>query len=164
MTFAFSSRSRSVQRRCPSGAGPQASSIRRASARPSSLRFALSELTFRWMVTIASIPPSVYSRIVLVTVDMQTPFDFAVCSCVNTFPWDSSRSIMIWHLHLIVLDVYFLRIIDFNRLSSASDKTIEYFLGLAIRYHRRFFYYIAKRLIWPELFGRLSLIRYTIAI
>ena len=31
-------------------------------------------------------------------VSRHTPFDFADCSWVNTCPWDSSRSIIIWHL------------------------------------------------------------------
>ena len=43
-TLAFSSSRRSAHLECPSGTGPQAISISLASARPSTLRFALSEL------------------------------------------------------------------------------------------------------------------------
>lgn len=94
-TLASSSSRRNVQRECPSGAGLQAISIRRASARPSSFRLALSEFTFLLMETTESIPPSAYSFIVFVTVDMQTPFDLADCWCVSTSPCASSRSISI---------------------------------------------------------------------
>ena len=138
-TLASSSSRRSVQRECPSGAGLQAISIRRASARPSSLRLALSEFTLLLMETTGSIPPFAYSFTVFVTVDMQTPFDLADCWCVNTSPCASSRSISIWHLHFMVFDVFFLRMMAFNFASSSSVKEILYILGLAILNHRRFF-------------------------
>ena len=85
-TFACSSRRRNVQRECPSGAGLHAISIRRASARPSSLRLALSELMFRYKVTMPSIPFVEYSFTVLVIVARHTALDFADCSWVRTFP------------------------------------------------------------------------------
>ena len=75
-----------VQRECPSGAGLHAISIRRASARPSSLRLALSELMFRYKVTMPSIPFVEYSFTVLVIVARHTALDFADCSWVRTFP------------------------------------------------------------------------------
>ena len=124
---------------CPSGTGPQASSMMRASARPSSTRLALSELTLRLNSVTASIPPSKYFFTVLVTVARHTPFDFTDCSWVNTFPWDSSRSMMIWHLHQIVLDVLFFRMTNFKLFNSSSVSSILYFFGLAIGNHRRFF-------------------------
>ena len=68
-----------------------------------------------------------------------TPFDFADCSLVNIFPWDSSRLIMIWHLHRMVLDVLFFRMTDFKLFNSSSVSSILYFLGLAIGNHSRFF-------------------------
>lgn len=114
MILDFSSSSRMVHLECPSGTGPQASSMIRASARPSSTRLALSELTLRLNSVTASIPPSKYFFTVLVTVAKHTPFDLADCSCVSIFPWASSRSMMIWHRHRMVLDVLFFRMIDFN--------------------------------------------------
>ena len=100
--FDFSSSSRMIHLECPSGTGPQASSMIRASARPSSTRLALSELTLRL------------------------------------------RSIIIWHLHRIVLDVLFFRMTDFNSFNSSSVSLILYFFGLAIGYHHRLFYCTIK--------------------
>ena len=90
--FACSSRSLNVHLEWPTGAGVQATSIMRASALPSSLRLALSEFMFRFKVTVASSPSSTYCLTVFVTVAMQTPVDFAACSCVKSFPWASSKS------------------------------------------------------------------------
>lgn len=105
--LAFSARSRSVHLACPSGAGPQAISMMRASALPSNLRHALSEFTLRFRWVMPLIPSLVNSSTVFVTVAGQTPFDLADCSWVRTFPCDSSKSMIIWHLHRIVRDVCF---------------------------------------------------------
>ena len=86
MTLDSFSSKRIVHLECPSGTGPQASSISRASVRPSTLRLALSELMLLLNSVTAPIPPSVYFETVLATVDRQTPLDFALCSCVKTFP------------------------------------------------------------------------------
>ena len=134
----FSSR-QIVQRECPSGTAPQASSISRASVRPSSLRLALSEFMFLLISVTASMPPFIYFVTVLVTVAMQTPFDLALCSWVKSFPWDSSRLRMIWHLLRIVFDVPFLRIGDFNVFNSFSVRWILYFFWSCHRDHCRFF-------------------------
>lgn len=110
MTFdSFSSR-RIVHRECPSGTGPQASSISRASTRPSTLRLALSEFMLLLNSVTASTPPFMYFATVFVTVARQTPFDLALCSWVRIFPCASSMSRSIWHLQRIVFDVAFLRV------------------------------------------------------
>ena len=106
-TFASVCNKRSVQRECPSGAGVQAISIICASAHPSSLRIALSELTLRFKVIMPSIPLSEKSLTVLVTVAMQTQFVLADCSCVRTLPCASSRSIIIRYLLRTVLEICF---------------------------------------------------------
>ena len=132
MTFdSFSSR-RIVHRECPSGTGPQASSISRASTRPSTLRLALSEFMLLLNSVTASTPPFMYFATVFVTVARQTPFDLALCSWVRIFPCASSMSRSIWHLQRIVFDVAFLRIMDLSSLYSSSVSLITYFLGLAI--------------------------------
>ena len=141
----FSSSNCIVHLEWPSGTGPQANSMIRASARPLSTRLALSELTLCLNSVMISIPPSKYFFTVLVTVARHTPFDFVDCSWVNTFPWVSSRPIMIWHLHQIVLDNLFLRMTDFKKFNSSSVSSFLYFLGLATESHRRFFYYARKR-------------------
>lgn len=92
ITFDSSSNKRIVHREYPSGTGPQASSMSRASVRPSTLRLALSELMFLLNSVTALMPPSMYFVTVLVTVAIQTPLDFALCSWVKTFPCASSRS------------------------------------------------------------------------
>ena len=132
ITLASSSSRRIVHRECPSGTGPQASSISLASVRPSTLRLALSEFMLLLNSVTASIPPLIYFVTVLVTVAMQTPLDFALCSWVKAFPCASSRSRIIWHLLRIVFEVSFLRITDFNFFNSFSVRWILYFFGLAI--------------------------------
>ena len=86
ITLDSSSNKRIVHLECPSGAGPQASSISLASARPSTLRLALSEFIFLLNSVTAPMPPFIYFATVLVTVARQTPLDLALCSCVKTFP------------------------------------------------------------------------------
>ena len=132
MTLASSSSRRIVQRKWPSGTGPQASSISRASTRPSTLRLALSEFMLLLNSVTALTPPFMYFVTVFVTVARQTPLDLALCSWVRTFPCDSSRSRIIWHLQRIVFEVAFLRIMDLSFLYSFSVSLITYFLGLAI--------------------------------
>lgn len=132
MTLASSSSRRIVQREWPSGTGPQASSISRASTRPSTLRLALSEFMLLLNSVTALTPPFMYFVTVFVTVARQTPLDLALCSWVRTFPCDSSRSRIIWHLQRIVFEVAFLRIMDLSSLYSSSVSLITYFLGLAI--------------------------------
>lgn len=61
ITLDSSSSRRIVHRECPSGTGPQASSISRASVRPSTLRRALSEFMFLLNSVTASMPPLIYS-------------------------------------------------------------------------------------------------------
>ena len=63
------------------------------------------------------------------------------------FPWDSSRLIMIWHLHRMVLDVLFFRMTDFKLFNSSFVSSILYFLGLAIGNHSRFFLLYKKTAI-----------------
>ena len=87
-------------------------SMMRASARPSSTRLELSELTLRLNSFTASIPPSKYFFMILINIARHTPFDFSDCSWVNTFPLDSFRAIMFWHLLQMVLDVLFFRMTD----------------------------------------------------
>ena len=132
ITLDFSSSRRIAHRECPSGTGPQASSISRALARPSTLRLALSELMLLFHSITASMPPFMYFVTVLVTVAMQTPLDLALCSCVKTFPCASSKSRIIWHLLRIVFEVSFLRITlritDFSFFNSFSVRWILYFL------------------------------------
>ena len=140
----FSSR-RIVHRECPSGTGPQASSISRASVRPSILRLALSEFTFLLNSVTASMPPFIYFVTVLVTVAMQTPFDLALCSWVKTFPWASSRSRMIWHL-LGLFCSFFVLMKDFNVFNSFSVRWILYFFGLAIGITAVSFYYTSEQM------------------
>ena len=145
MILDFSSGNRSIHLEWPSGTGPQVSSMIRASARPSSIRPALSEFTLHLNVVSSSMPPWTYFFTVLVTVAKHTPFDLADCSCVSAFPWASSRSIIIWHLQRIVFGVLAFRIIDFNFFNSSSVSSILYSLGLAIRNHCRFFLFIMKQ-------------------
>lgn len=83
-TLDCSSKSRMVQRECPCGAGPHASSMIRASARPSSFLLAWSELTLRRYCKTDERPPLIYFVTVLATVAIQTPFPLAHCSCVRT--------------------------------------------------------------------------------
>ena len=101
----FSTR-RIVHQECSSGTGPQASSISRVSVRPSTFRRALSEFMLLLNSVTASMPPLMYIDTVLVTVAVQTPLDLALCSCVKTFPYASSRSRIIWHLQRIVFEVF----------------------------------------------------------
>lgn len=83
-----------------------------------------------------STPPSAYSLTVFVTIAIQTPFDLADCWCVSTSTCASSKSSSIWHLHFMVFDVSFLRMMAFNFVSSPSVKEIVYILGLAMLNHR----------------------------
>ena len=96
MTLAFSSRSRKVQRARPSGTGPQARAICWASARPSTLRRASSELTLRLRARLASRPSSANFLTVYDTVAMCTAQRFEHCSSRQCLPWTSSMSKSIW--------------------------------------------------------------------
>lgn len=96
MTLAFSSRSRKVQRARPSGTGPQAKAICWASARPSTLRRASSELTLRLRARLASRPSSANFLTVYDTVAMCTAQRFEHCSSRQCLPWTSSMSKSIW--------------------------------------------------------------------
>ena len=120
ITLDSSSSRRIVHREWPSGTGPQASSISRASTRPSTLRLALSEFILLLNSVTASRPPFIYFVTVFVTVARQTPLDLALCSLVRTFPCNSSRSSIIWHLQRMVFEVDLLRIMDLSSLNSSS--------------------------------------------
>ena len=152
MTLASSSSRRIVQREWPSGTGPQASSISRASTRPSTLRLALSEFMLLLNSVTASTPPFMYFVTVFVTVARQTPLVLALCSWVRAFPCDSSRSRIIWHLQRIVFEVAFLRILDLSSLYSSSVSLITYFLGLAIGITAVFFLVYIKTAVFTSMF------------
>ena len=139
MTLASSSSRRIVQREWPSGTGPQASSISRASTRPSTLRLALSEFMLLLNSVTALTPPFMYFVTVFVTVARQTPLDLALCSWVRTFPCDSSRSRIIWHLQRIVFRSCFLTDYGFKLLVFILRKLDYIFSGSCHRNHRRFF-------------------------
>lgn len=157
MTLDSFSSKRIVHLECSSGTGPQASSISRASVRPSTLRLALSELRFLLNSVTASIPPLVYFQTVLETVARQTPLDFALCSCVKTFPCASSRSRIIWHLLRMVFEVIFLRITDLSSLTSSSVSLIICFLGLAIGITAVFLLYLETTMITRNIYININM-------
>ena len=149
--LAFSSKKRNGHLTWPSGAGPQAISIMRASALPSSFRRALFEFILRFRLVMPLILSLLNSFTVFVTVARQTPFSLADYSWVRTFPWTSSRSIIIWHLQRTVRDVYFFCMTDFSSLSSSSTRIIWDIFGLAIGI-TAFFHFTIKRKNYPDLF------------
>lgn len=85
-TLTLFSNRRRVHRGCPSGTGPQAISINLASARPSGLRFALSKLGLLFNLITESMPYSIYCLMMLETVEVHMPLDFAPCLFVYDFP------------------------------------------------------------------------------
>ena len=132
MTLAFSSRSLKVQRACPSGTGPQARAISWASARPSTLRRALSELTLRLRARQASRPSSANFLTVYDTVAMCTAQRFAHCSSRYCFPWASSISRSIWQRLRTVSVVALSRITFLSRFTCSSESLTRYFLSLGM--------------------------------
>ena len=132
MTLAFSSRSLNVQRACPSGTGPQARAINCASARPSTLRRALSELTLRLRVRQESKPSSANFLTVYDTVAMCTAQRLAHCSSRYYFPWASSISRSIWQRLRTVSVVALLRMTALSRFTCSSESFTRYFLSLGM--------------------------------
>ena len=131
-TLMRSSRSLTVHRECPSGAGSQAVAIIMASALPSTLRRAWSEFMLRFSVMTDSIPPLLYALTVFATMPMLIPCDFAHSACLRTGGWASSKSRSILHLFANVSFVDRFRSIDLSNVTLSSVRLTEYCLGLAI--------------------------------